>query len=67
MVVPLEFLVIAETSTFQDGIGKETHSKYNLIPNVEIWKKNSRFARQKNKYSNACVVRKKYSERNKKP
>ena len=30
-------------------------------------KKNSRFARQKNKYSNSCVVRNKYSERNKKP
>ena len=29
-------------------------------------KKNSRFARQK-KYSNPCVVRKKNSERNKKP
>ena len=30
-------------------------------------KKNSRFARQKNKYSNSRVVRKKNSERNKKP
>ena len=29
--------------------------------------KNSRFARQKNKYSNSCVVRKKIPERNKKP
>jgi hypothetical protein len=34
MVVPLEFLVIAETSTFQDGIGKETHS--NLTLNIQI-------------------------------
>ena len=30
-------------------------------------KKKLRFARQKNKYSNSCVVRKKNSERNKKP
>ena len=30
-------------------------------------KKSSRFARKKNKYSNSCVVRKKNSERNKKP
>ena len=30
-------------------------------------KKISCFARQKNKYSNSCVVRKKISERNKKP
>ena len=30
-------------------------------------KKNSRFARQKKIYSNSCVVRKKNSERNKKP
>ena len=30
-------------------------------------KKNSRSARQKNKYSNSRVVRKKNSERNKKP
>ena len=30
-------------------------------------KKNSRFARQKNKYSNSCFVRKKISEQNKKP
>jgi hypothetical protein len=30
-------------------------------------KKNSRFARQQTKYSNYCVVRKKISERNKKP
>ena len=30
-------------------------------------KNNSRFARQKNKYSNSRVVRKKNSERNKKP
>jgi hypothetical protein len=30
-------------------------------------KKNSRFARQKNKYSNSCAVGKKNSERNKKP
>ena len=29
-------------------------------------KKNSRFARQKNKYSNSCVVRKNIYERNKK-
>ena len=30
-------------------------------------KKISRFARQKNKYSNSCAVGKKNSERNKKP
>ena len=30
-------------------------------------KKISHFARQKKKYSNSCVVRKKNSERNKKP
>ena len=30
-------------------------------------KKNSRFARQKNKYFNSCVVRKKICERNEKP
>ena len=30
-------------------------------------KKISRCAQQKNKYSNSCVVRKKNSERNKKP
>ena len=30
-------------------------------------KKNSRSVRQRKKYSNTCVVRKKNSERNKKP
>jgi hypothetical protein len=38
-----------------------------IYPNVKFWKKNLPFARQKIKYSNSCVVRKKIFERNKKP
>ena len=34
---------------------------------LDCGKKISRFARQKKKYSNSCVVRKIFSERNKKP
>jgi hypothetical protein len=37
---------------------------YKATPNVKLWKKISRFARQKNKYSNSCVVQKIFSERN---
>ena len=40
---------------------------YNLMLNSGKKLKISRFARQKNEYSNFCVVRKKNSEGNKKP
>ena len=51
-----------------EGKKKKSDSEflsYNLMLNSG--KKNSRSARQKNKYSNSCVVRKKISEQNKKP
>ena len=61
-------MLLKKYSDFGGGKKKKSDSEflsYNLMLNSG--KKNSRSARQKNKNSNSCVVRKKIFERNKKP